>query len=165
MVLNIPYTIKTPYGIRETAEICLRCGVCCVIEGYSCPAQYDAQFKPTQTYVYDCLGHNEPSSNLNIWQCMSCHKCEEMCPYEVSPLGFIEAMKEQALQEGHAPDSVTAELMQVITTGYAFPITSNTTRQRERLGLKPFELNDKLSIIAEKTGLLKLLKKLKETQG
>ncbi|MCW4050557.1 MAG: hypothetical protein NWE89_12565 [Candidatus Bathyarchaeota archaeon] len=164
MVLNIPYSVKTPHGIKEAAEICLKCGVCCVIEGYSCPAQYDAQFKPTQTYVYDCLGHEEPSGNKNIWQCVSCHKCEEMCPYEVSPVDFIEAMKEQALQGGHAPQSIIGELMQVITTGYAFPITPNTTRQRERLGLEPVKLNHELGIIAEKTGLLELLNSLKEAQ-
>ena len=163
--MNIPYTVKTQHGIKETAEICLQCGVCCVIEGYSCPAQYDVQFNPTQTYVYNCLGHDKPSNNLNIWQCMSCHKCEEMCPYEVSPLDFIEVMKEQALQDGHAPVSITAELVQVITTGYAFPITSNTIRQRDRLGLEPLILNEELTVIAEITGLLELLSKLEEAQS
>ena len=158
VVLNIPYSVETPHGIKETAEICLQCGVCCVVKGYSCPVQYDAQFKPTQTYVYDCLGHDKPSANLNIWQCVSCHKCEEMCPYEVSPLDFIESMKEQALHEGVAPDAILGELEQVISTGYAFPITPSSMRQRERLGLDPVKINDELGIIAEKTGLLSLLK-------
>ena len=165
VVLNIPYTKKTPHGIKETAEICLQCGVCCVVKGYSCPVQYDPQFTPTQTYIYDCLGHDKPSENKNIWQCVSCHKCEEMCPYEVSPLEFIESMKEQALQEGSAPKSILGELEQVISTGYAFPITTSTIRLRESLGLDPVKENEELGIIAEKTGLLRLLKELKEVQN
>ena len=78
---------------------------------------------------------------------------------------FIEVMKEQALQDGHAPVSITAELVQVITTGYAFPITSNTIRQRDRLGLEPLILNEELTVIAEITGLLELLSKLEEAQS
>lgn len=165
MVLNISYSVKTLHGIKETAEICLQCGVCCVIESYSCPAQYDAQFKPTQTFVYECLGHDEPSTNKNIWLCMSCHKCVEMCPYEVNPLSFIESMKEQALHEGYALKSITDELELVISTGYAFPLTPNTTRQREHLGLSPIKINDELIIIAARTGLLDLLKELKEAKS
>lgn len=83
----------------------------------------------------------------------------------MNPLEFIEAMKEQALQSGHAPGAIIAELKQVITTGFAFPITSSTTRQRERLGLEQVKLNEGLAIIAEKTGLLELLSKLEEEQG
>lgn len=98
---------------------------------------------------------------MNIWQCVSCHKCEEMCPYEVSPLDFIESMKEQALHEGLAPSSILGELEQVISTGYAFPITPSSMRQRERLGLEPVKINDELGIIAKKTGLLDLLKEAK----
>lgn len=162
MALNTSYTEITLHGLREASEICLKCGVCCVIKGFSCPAQYDHQFTPTETYVYDALGSPEPAKNLNIWTCVSCHKCEEMCPYEVSPIHFIEQMKAQALKEGYAPDSITSEMQQVIETGYAFPITPNTHRQRETLNLPPVKTTDALRIIAEKTGLMEILDSLKE---
>lgn len=157
MVINTSYSARTIHGLEEAAEICLKCGVCCVVEGYGCPAQYDGQFTPRRTYVYDCLGHDDPTSNPNIWQCVSCHKCEEMCPYEVSPIAFIESMKVWALEEGHAPDSVIGEIEQVVNTGYAFPLTANTERQRQQLGLEPIRANENLKAIAKGTGLLELL--------
>lgn len=157
MVINTRYSARTIHGLEEAAEICLKCGVCCVVKGYSCPAQYDGQFTPRHTYVYDCLGHDDPTSNTNIWQCVSCHKCEEMCPYEVSPVHYIETLKSMALEEGHAPEMVLGEMRLVLSTGYAFPITANTTRQREALGLPPLEESDELKVIAEKTGLLSVL--------
>ena len=77
-----------------------------------------------------------------------------MCPYEVSPVAFIEAMKIWALEEGHAPDSIIGEIEQVVNTGYAFPLTSNTERQRQQLGLEPIRANENLKAIAKGTGLL-----------
>jgi len=157
LVLNVPYTHSCLKGVRKAAEICLQCGVCCAVPEYGCPAQYDAQFDPKNTYVYDCLGHQQPSTNPNIWQCVSCHKCEEMCPYEVSPVTFMEAMKVWALEEGHAPDSIIGEIEQIVNTGYAFPLTANTERQRQQLGLEPIKANENLKAIAKGTGLLELL--------
>jgi heterodisulfide reductase subunit C len=153
VVLNIPYIHRSLLGPIEASEICLKCGVCCVLDGYSCPVQYDAQFKPTYTYVYDCLGAETPSRNPNIWQCVSCHKCEETCPYEVKPIQFIEDMKQQAFREGLAPESILAEMKQVVTTGYAFPITSNTAKQREALNLEPLKVNTSLINLATKLGV------------
>jgi heterodisulfide reductase subunit C len=120
------------------------------------------QFNPTYTYVYDCLGHEEPHRNPAIWQCVSCHKCEEMCPYEVSPVHFIEAMKELALEAGLSPESITGELQQVVDTGYAFPLTANAERQRQELSLEPLKTTEELRRIAETTGLLGLLGRLRK---
>jgi len=159
VVLNISYTIKKSFMTKKSAEICLQCGVCCVVKGYSCPAQYDKQFTPTETYVYNCLSHENPSSNRNIWQCVSCHKCEELCPYEVSPIEFIETMKQRALETGNAPDSIKQEIKQVISTGYAFPVTSHTSKTRKSLGLKELLPNKELKIIANKTGIMDLLQR------
>ena len=157
MVLNVPYTYYDLKGVRKAAEICLKCGVCCAVPEYGCPAQYGPKFNPKYTYVYDCLGHEEPSRNPSIWQCVSCHKCEEMCPYEVSPVHFIETMKELALEAGSSPASITGALEQVVSTGYAFPLTANAERQRQELGLEPLKETEELRRIAEATGLLELL--------
>ena len=132
---------STQSEIQKEAEICLQCGVCCVIKGQSCHAQYDPQFTPKQTYVYDCLSHEDPSKNANIWLCVSCHKCEDLCPYDVSPLHFIDALKEEAFPKGLAPELMTGEFKQVIETGFAFPVTPNTVRLRESLGLKQMQSN------------------------
>ena len=94
-----------------------------------------------------------PESNPSIWLCVSCHKCEEMCPYEVSPISFIEAAKQMAVEAGEAPEAILGEIEQVLNTGYAFPITANSERLREVLGLEPLHPTPELKRLAEATGL------------
>jgi heterodisulfide reductase subunit C len=69
-------------------------------------------------------------------------------------------MKELALEAGVLPESITAELEQVVGTGYAFPLTTNSERQRQELGLEPLKATEELRRIAEATGLLGLLGRL-----
>lgn len=124
---------------------------------------FDKQFTPTYTFVYDCLISEKPADNTNIWLCVSCHKCEETCPYEVAPISFIEVMKEEALRKGVVHPTVAAELQQIVTTGYAFPLTPTTDRLRQGLGLatlQPRGVED-LKIVAMETGLESRLKEVK----
>jgi len=154
-------------ALKEAAEICFKCGVCCVLKAHSCHAQYDGQFDPRHTFVYDCLGAEKPVDNPNLWLCVSCHKCEELCPYDVSPVHFIEAMKVEAFESGGAHTSVLSEIEQIIETGFAFPLTVSSARQREALELEPLKstaLGD-LKIITEETGLRTKLRKHKEAEG
>jgi len=68
-------------------------------------------------------------------------------------------MKGEALSSGWVHPTIKAEVTQVITTGFAFPVTGATERQRNALNLKPLSdqpLTD-LSKIAERTGLTKKL--------
>lgn len=147
--------------MKSLVEICLQCGVCCVINEYLCHAQYDNQFSPKYTYVYDCLGSANPQKNCNIWLCVSCHKCEEICPYDVSPIHFIESIKKLAFENGFAHPLISGEVDQIVKTGYAFPLTSASSRQRERLELEPMEIVSaaELEKLAVRTGLLEVLKK------
>jgi hypothetical protein len=71
-------------------------------------------------------------------------------------------MKEQALEKEEMPTMIIEEIKRVISTGYAFPVTSNTSRTREKLELRPVKLYDGLSVLAKKTGLLALLEAYKE---
>jgi heterodisulfide reductase subunit C len=120
---------------------------------------YDHKFNPRYTFVYDCLASEKGASNPNIWLCVSCHKCEETCPYEVSPIRFIEVLKGDA-QVGWVHPTIRVEVTQVVTTGFAFPLTGATERQREALNLRhlsPPPIGD-LARIAEKTGLTEKLR-------
>ena len=56
-----------------------------------CHVQHHERLDAKNTYVYDCMGSDEPTENPNIWMCVSRHKCEEICPYEVSPIRFMRA--------------------------------------------------------------------------
>jgi heterodisulfide reductase subunit C len=156
LVLDVKYHLIEVES-RELNEICLKCAVCCVIKEYGCPAHYGSKYNPKETYVYDVLSHQSPTENQGIWTCVSCHKCEEMCPYEVSPINFIERTKQEALKKGKALSSIYEEIVQVITTSFAFPITSNTIRLRKNNNLPELVIIDELNVIAEKTGLSKIL--------
>jgi len=156
MFLSSDSVIKVIVEDKETSEFCLKCGVCCIVETHHCPIQYDSKYNPTFTYVYDIL--SSPVDNDALWQCVSCHKCEELCPYDVSPVHFIENIKSRAFKTGKAVEGIVNEIKSVIGSGYAFPVTDYSERQREELGLQPIKLEfNELGIIAEKTGLLGLL--------
>ena len=150
-------------GRRGTAEICLKCGVCCNV-AHSCHVMHDLKFNPRYTFVYDCLASEKGASNPNIWLCVSCHKCEETCPYEVSPVHYIESLKGDALQLGLVHPTIRAEVTQIVTTGFSFPLTGATERQRQSLNLKPLPpqpIGD-LAKIAERTGLTERLREAKQ---
>jgi len=169
----ITLTIRADYlsedeslSLKEASEICLKCGVCCVVKSHICHVQFDDQFNARNTYVYDCLGSEEPIENPNIWMCVSCHKCEEICPYDVSPVKFIESIKAGAFKLGHAHPVILGEMENIATSGYAFPLTSSSKRQREQLGLKPLrnDAAEDLKSIAGKTGLAKRLLRSEEAR-
>ena len=155
LVIRVNYDADDSLSVVEASEICLQCGVCCVVKGHSCHAQLDSQFSPKYTYVYDCLGMDSPSENPNIWLCVSCHKCEELCPYDVSPIRFIESMKAEAFENGRAHPVIFGEVANIVSTGFAFPLTASSARQRQQLGLEPLDESaaEDLMKIAEITGL------------
>lgn len=144
----------------EAAELCLKCGVCCTAE-HSCHVMHDeAKFGPLYTFVYDCLGSPEGARNPNIWLCVSCHKCEEVCPYEVSPIKFIESLKAEATGLGVVHPTIRGEVGNVLATGFAFPLTSATERQRQALGLPALSTGPAVEVqaIAQGTGLFEKLR-------
>jgi heterodisulfide reductase subunit C len=137
---EVPEKGDEPNTLKIAGEICFKCGVCCVIRDHSCHAQYDAHFTSKYTFVYDCLGSRNPAGNPNIWLCVSCHKCEEICPYE--------------------------EIKQIVSTGYAFPLTRASSRQRDKLGLKSItpRSEEDLRRISVKTGLVVKLQRYEVTE-
>jgi hypothetical protein len=84
----------------------------------------------------------------------------------VAPFQFIEAIKARAFELGIAHPGVVKEIEQIIATGFAFPVTGSSARQREALELEPLELKaqDELKRISEGTGLVDRLNRYKEAQ-
>ena len=135
-------------------EKCLKCNTCALVD----PVIYAHEFSQTDTFVNNVFSASEPEKNPNIWLCVSCHKCEEICPYEVRPVEVIEGLKDEAFEKGYAPEFIVEEMKQVLTTGYAFPIFQSLNyinRMRSNLGLKTLgerQVGDIVKI-AKKTGL------------
>jgi hypothetical protein len=69
-------------------------------------------------------------------------------------------MKENAMKRGAVNPVIKAEVNQILSTGYALPLTNATDRQRQSLNLKPVPMQAaaELAKIAAKTGLAKMLK-------
>jgi len=135
-------------------EVCLKCNTCALVD----PVIYANGFSHTNTFINNVFSAAEPEKNQNIWLCVSCHKCEEICPYEVKPIEVIEALKDEAFEKGYAPEGIREEINQVLTTGYAFPIFQSLAyinRIRGQFGLKTLgerKVED-IRKIARKTGL------------
>jgi len=149
-------------------EKCLKCSLCAFKDGYGCLiSNYGVgvdgiHFDPVNTFIYNIFDAKEPVKNSNLWLCVSCHKCYEICPYDVNPTEVIEALKEAAFENGYAPKLILGEVNNILSSGMAFPISQSTHDQRSRLGLPSLEKIDAsdLAKIARKTGLENKLAKL-----
>jgi len=176
MLLQISYEARDKLLKRyPKVETCLKCSLCAFKDGYGCYiSNYGigvdgARFSALDTYTYHVFSPKEPVKNPNLWLCVSCHRCHEICPYDVNPTEVIEALKAAAFENGYAPDLIQGEVSNVLSTGFAFPIVQSQQAQRSRLGLPTLEppaLED-LAKIAKKTGLEDKLAKLrkKEVKG
>ena len=165
MFLSSDSIIKATFEDKKASEICLRPGPERGRFALDLAKQHDSKYHPKYTYVYDILGSNSPVDNENLWQCVSCHKCEELCPYEVSPVHFIEQVKAKAFKTGKAAEGIVSEIQSIIGSGYAFPVTDYSERQRKELGLPKIKIEfNELGIIAKRTKLLEILAKYEEEQ-
>ena len=155
MPLKVEYKAKNKLLEKyPKIEVCFKCNTCAPVD----PVIYANGFSPTNTFISNVFSATEPEKNPNIWLCVSCHKCEEICPYEVKPTEVIEALKDEAFENGYAPEAIREEISQVLTTGYAFPILrslSYINRIRGQFGLKALgERNvEDIKKIVRKTGL------------
>ena len=111
--LNLVRRLGTEDIIEETnAEFCLECGVCTGI----CPiSRYDKGFSPRNLVEKALLSlDSEITSSHDIWTCLTCKRCEEVCPAEVDFVGFIRRMRSISLAQGNAAIQTHAGILQEI---------------------------------------------------
>jgi len=155
MPVRLEYKAKNEFLQKfPKVETCLKCNTCALVD----PVTYANGFSSTNTFINNVFSAAEPEKNPNVWLCVSCHKCEEICPYEVKPVEVIEALKDEAFDKGYAPEFIREEINQVLTTGYAFPIFQSLAyinRIRGTLDLKSLEERkvEDIKKIVIKTGL------------
>ena len=174
MLLQISYETRDMLLKRyPKVETCLKCSLCAFKDGYGCfISNYGvgvdgARFSALDTYTYHVFSAKEPVKNPNLWLCVSCHRCHEICPYDVSPKDVVEALKAAAFESGYAPDLIRGEISNVLSTSFAFPIVQSQQVQRGKLGLPVLEnvgLED-LAKIAKRTGLEDKLAMLGRKEG
>jgi len=101
-----------------------------------CPVcKVDPSFQPTEIISQLMRGElNQVLAEGQLWKCLECFTCQEMCHSRIGMADTFRALKELAIAEGHGPDAVSAAYATFRKTG-----TLGTPKEgaRKKLGLEP----------------------------
>lgn len=80
---------------------CVECGKCTSV----CPvARVDPNFAPRLIVVKALEGvETNLAQEKDMWSCITCEMCNDMCPYKVDYTGFIQGMRAEAAKAGNLP--------------------------------------------------------------
>lgn len=92
------------YGGGENVHRCWQCGSCtnaCTMYALN------TDFNPRYWIYLIRLGLKDEilKDKDIIWQCVSCHKCTNICPRDVCPEGVMKALQHWMEDQGHVPES------------------------------------------------------------
>ena len=111
---------------------CFNCSTC--LSG--CPASYGDPPLLVRNLARKVLYglEEELFEEDTAWACVSCSKCEEMCPMDVKPFELILHIRQwqSTNDETRGPPSIT----EIYNRGYTQAVATNE-ELREELGLKP----------------------------
>lgn len=111
---------------------CFNCSTC--LSG--CPASYGDPPLLVRNLARKVLYglEEELFEEDTAWACVSCSKCEEMCPMDVKPFELILHIRQwqSTNDETRVPPSIT----EIYNRGYTQAVATNE-ELREELGLKP----------------------------
>lgn len=85
----------------ENILLCYACGTCTA----GCPVSaIDPEFNPRRIIRQVILGmRREVLASPVIWRCAQCFACTAKCPQNVRFREILRALREMAVEEGHAP--------------------------------------------------------------
>jgi heterodisulfide reductase subunit C len=115
---------------NENLHHCYNCGTC--ITG--CPASFgNPPLLVRNLARMVILGlEEELLDDPTPWSCVSCTRCEEMCPMDVKPFELVLAIRKwQSLSD---PTYIPTAIVEIYNRGYTQPVGTNT-EMRESLGL------------------------------
>jgi heterodisulfide reductase subunit B len=101
-----------------------------------CPvAKIDTEFSPTEIIARLIRGElDEVLEEGQIWKCLECYTCEELCHSDIGMAESFRKLKELAAERGKGPDSVAAAYKQFLDTGL---LGKPKAGARKKLGLEP----------------------------
>ena len=129
---------------NENLRYCFNCGTC--ISG--CPAsRADPPLLIRNLARIVILGlEDELLDDDTPWTCVTCSRCEEMCPMDVKPFELCLAVRKW--QCANDPTRIPTAIVEIYNRGYTQPVDRNT-EQRRALGLP-----EKLPVLTEYPELL-----------
>jgi len=120
-------------GIIDLAMMteCVNCSAC----DDDCPAIKisNQSFKPHELFQKILEGRLEEAlAGREIWQCLDCYTCQELCGQGIGMNRFFRQLRELALDKGLAPESVKAAVSAFVKSGR---VTKPSQMTRKKLGL------------------------------
>jgi len=115
---------------REDLRYCFNCSTC--ISG--CPASNaDPPLLIRNLARMAILGlEDELLDDDTPWTCVTCSRCEEMCPMDVKPFELCLAIRKW--QSENDPTRIPPSIVEIYNRGYTQAVEKNT-EQRKTLGL------------------------------
>ncbi len=117
----------------EKMAACFMCRTCTA----SCPiTAVNERFNPLRIIRMALYGlKREVLESDFVWLCSSCYACQERCPQGVSITEVMTLLKNMAVEQGHAPAGVKAQLDLVKGEGRIYPIDDFDNKKRNKAGL------------------------------
>ncbi|HOY61948.1 MAG TPA: 4Fe-4S dicluster domain-containing protein [bacterium] len=143
---------------KEEFYKCLQCAICTG----SCPvARVVERFNPREIILrYILYGEEDEVLGMKeIWNCATCHACQERCPHNITISGLLTHIQNLAAKKGNLPDTMKAAMTLMAETGWSIQATPRSDRVRTELGLAPLKRPDTAEIrkIFKEAGLDEIL--------
>jgi heterodisulfide reductase subunit C len=92
-------------------------------------------FQPTEIISQLMRGElDQVLADGQLWKCLECFTCQEMCHSRIGMSDTFRALKELAIAEGHGPEAVASAYATFRKTG---TLGSPKEGARKKLGLEP----------------------------
>ena len=162
MTLTIDYDFrKQIQGYNASLNYCYQCATCTGI----CPVAQltNGDFNPRKLIEASLLGLKDTLIELqqpNVWYCLTCQKCVEVCPQKVELTEIFDVIKNSCVKEGKIPDAFNSQAIMVYETGIALPFSAPIMKRRGQLGLEDYKTADpkEINTLLKGMGFDKLLR-------
>lgn len=138
----------------EKAEFCYQCAKCTS----GCEAMKLLELEPHRIIAFLKIGFIYELINSEIiWMCVTCMKCKQRCPQNMSPIDVLFALKNMAVKAGkQIPGDYSNMLQSVLETGLIQSVQEirtkdNEIKKREDFGLggisKPKDMGKFMNVL------------------
>jgi heterodisulfide reductase subunit C len=148
MTLSINFEFRKQFShLNHTLSYCYQCATC----SGGCPVAKltKGEYNPRKIIECALLGLEEKliqQQEPNVWLCVTCQKCVELCPQGVELTEIFDIIKNYCVKSGKLPDAFKSQAELVYNTGVALPFTEPILKRRTALGLGTIKNADPLEI-------------------
>ncbi len=116
-------------------QLLVKCESCQACKD-DCPVcKVDPAFQPTEIIEALLAGRlDEVVADGQLWKCLECYTCQEMCHSRIGMADVFRQLKELAMASGAGPESVSAAYAEFLKTG---ALGKPRESARKKLGLGP----------------------------